>query len=133
MNHGSGDWEPPLDFVEARTLGIRQHLPDGRRRILTHAEIWRSKVVVRWVEEAPPGWPELIRGGRWMENWFLQDDVGTAYSALGEGAGGTPSKFEGALAFRPSPPASASLLTLSSPGGEDTEIVWCVSPRSQER
>lgn len=124
MDQRPSEWEPPLDFVEARTLRVPQVLPDGRRRLLTHVEIWRSKVVVRWVEQAPPDWSEVISSGGWMEGWSLHDDVGTIYSALGQGAGATPRKLEGAMAFRPFPPAGASLLTLSSPGAEDTELVW---------
>ncbi len=123
MDHPPSDWEPPLDFMEARTLGVRQTLSDGRRRVLTLVEFWRSKVVVRWVEQAPSNWNELITSGDWMGGWALRDDVGTTYSMLCEGAGGTPRKVEGAMAFRPSPPAGASRLTLSSPGGEDTDIL----------
>ena len=124
MDQRPSDWEPPLDFVEARTLGVPQILPDGRRRLLTHVEVWRSKVVVRWVEQAPPDWNEVISSGRWMEGWSLHDDVGTMYKALGQGAGATPRKVEGAVAFRPLPPAGVSLLTLSCPGAEDTNIIW---------
>ena len=124
MDQRLSEWEPPLDFVKARTLGVQQVLPDGRRRLLTHVEIWRSKVVVRWVEQAPSDWSEVISSRRWMEGWSLHDDVGTMYSALGQGAGATPKKVEGAVAFRPLPPPGASLLTLSTPGAEDTDIVW---------
>ena len=124
MDQPTSDWEPPLDFVEARTLGVPQVLPDGRRRLLTHLEIWRSKVVVHWVEHAPSDWSEVMRSGDWMEGWALHDDVGTVYSALGQGAGATPRKIEGAVAFRPLPPAGVSLLTLSCPGAEDTDILW---------
>ena len=119
---------PPLDFIEATTISARSTLPDGRRRVVTVMEVWRSCVVFRWVEQSPVDWTERVRSDDWRNGWSLSDDVGTVYEALLAGAGGTATRLEGALRFRPAPPDHASLLMLRAPEGDATEIPWGTEP-----
>lgn len=124
VNQSPDEHEAPLDFLEARTINARSTLPDGRRRVITHMEIWRSRVVIRWVEESPDDWSEHIRQPSWRECWSVKDDLGTKYETHLGSSGGTPRKLDGALVFRPPPPDEASVLVLQAPDGQASEIAW---------
>jgi hypothetical protein len=69
-----------------------------------------------------------MRSHDWWNGWSLTDDAGTVYEALPAGAGGTATKLEGAVNFRPSPPNGATLLLLRAPEGDATEIPWDTDP-----